>query len=375
MYDQAMAENALTLTINGINYTGWTSIEVGRSMQELAGSFSLTMVDIARFEGKPAIQVNQTCKITIQDQPEDEPFTIMNGVIDTVEGSIGDSVSFSVSGRDITADLVDCSVTRASEWKNIKFEAFVTDVVIPHRLTVFLDESIDTGDNIETINYDQGTKVFELISKHAQLKQLLIYTQEDGSLLITQAKISGEPIDTAFIEGDNILSASAQADGSEIYSDYTVKGSRQSTKDDANEKEPAQVTAVITDKRVGRFRPLTILPDSETTNVSALARAKWESVVRIANAEGYTVQRQGWQPVMNQLAYLKMPTLGVDGDYLISSYKLSSDESGKRTDFQLVHPRSFTPLEADQIDKDDKDSELIADINANLAKQLEEQRS
>ena len=104
-----------------------------------------------------------------------------------------------------------------------------------------------------------------------------------------------------------------------------------------------------------------IVPDSEQNNVSAKARAQWEATVRIARAENYTIVRQGWQPEINRLAPLELPFAGFKGDMLIKSHRLIADENGKRTEFVFVHPRSFAPLEVDDVIADDKDTAL-ADI-------------
>ena len=371
-----MAQSILRVTVNGIDYAGWKTVEVFRSMQEITGDFTLQMVDLKRGQALPLIKTGDDCLITIQNEPKDEPFLIMTGFVDSVTSSFNKGgVKFTISGRDKTSDLVDCSVTEASEWKNLKFEDFVQDIIKPFNLKVVLDSEVETGDEIETINYDQGGKIYELIAKHAQLKQLIVYPEPDGVILITRAKIKGDVIDTAFIEGVNILSATAKADWSQVYQQYRVKGSRQSTGDDSDEKAATQIEAIITDARVTRFRPLIIIPDTEGKTVSALARAQWEATVRMGNAENYTVVIQGWRPVFNQLAYIELPTFAFKGNMIIESFRLIADEEGKRTEFAFFHPRAFTPLAELNIVKDEQDSKLIEEINENLANQLANQKN
>ena len=363
-----MPENILRVTVKGKDHAGWKTIDVFRDMEELVGSFKLEMIDLKKGEALPLIRAGDDCLVSIQATPQDDPFVIMTGFVDSASASLDEKgVRFSISGRDKTADLVDCAVTQASEWKNIKFEDFVEDVIRPFPLEVVLDSAIDTGPEIETINYDQGTKIFELIAKHAQLKQLILYTLPDGRILITRASTERITPDgsksqmTAFVEGVNILSAKAISDWSEVYSDYIVKGSRQSTPEDATEEEATQIEGCTLDTRITRFRPLIIIPDGELNNVSAKQRSQWEATVRIARAEGYSIVRQGWQPEINRLAPLELPFAGFKGDMLIKSHRLIADENGKRTEFVFVHPRSFAPLEADDVIADDKDTAL-ADI-------------
>jgi prophage tail gpP-like protein len=364
-----MAENVLRVTVNGIDYAGWKTMDVSRSMVAVTGSFSLEMVDLKHGNPVPLIRAGDKCMITIQPTPAEKPILIMTGYVDMVRSKVAETgVTFSISGRDITCDIVDCSVTQASEWKKIKFEDFVEDVIRPFPdIEVVLDSAVDTGPEIESINYDQGTKVYELIAKHAQLKQLILYTLPNGKLLITRASkerlmdVFGTSQAPAFIVGDNCLEMEAVTDWSEVFSEYEVKGQRQSTGDDATEEEATQIQGITNDTRMNRFRPLIIIPDGEQSNVSAKNRSEWEATFRIADAEGYTVLRQGWQAEINKLALLRSTEIGVDGDYLMVSYRVIADEQGKRTNFAFAHPRVFAPLEADEVIADDKDTTL-ADV-------------
>lgn len=363
-----MAENILRVTVKGIDYAGWKTIDVFRDMEELVGDFKFEMVDLKKGEKLPLIRAGDDCLISIQATPKDDPFVIMTAFVDAVSASLNEKgVRFSISGRDKTADLIDSALDQAGEWKNEKFEDFVEDIIEPFGLEVVLDSAVDTGPEIPTINYDQGTKIYELIRKHAELKQLLLFTLPDGRILITRASLERITPDgtesqmTAFIEGVNILSATAISDWSEVYREYIVKGSRQSTAEDASETEATQIEGRTIDERFPisrKSRKLVIIPEVEQSNVSAQARAQWEATVRIARAEGYSIVRQGWQPEINRLAPLELPYAGFKGDMLIKSHRLIADENGKRTEFVFVHPRSFAPLEDNKVVADDKDTAL-----------------
>jgi len=351
-----MAQSQLRLIVNGKNYSGWKTIDISRSIKDVSAAFSLEMTDILRGFNLPLIRAGDPCKIEI-DNDQGETFTVLTGYVDAVSASIdAESVSFSIQGRDKSADIVDCSISGASQWTNIKFETFVASVSAPFGIEVNKDANVDTGDKLATITYDQGVGIFEVIAKYAQLKQLLVYSLTDGSLFITRA--GGSNAEIALVEGSNIITANSSSDWSEVFSSYEVKGSRASTENDANEKEATQISSITQDARMTRTRPLIIIPDSEQKNVSAKARGQWEATTRIGRAEGHTVTRQGWQIALNELATLEIPSFGISGTYLIESYRLTANEQGKQTQFRLVHPRSYDPLVADIVEKDDKDSKL-----------------
>lgn len=361
-----MSENILMLTVNGIDYSGWKTIEIDRDMEEMSGGFTLEMVDLKDKDAVPLIRMGDECLVSIKTIPEDETFLLMTGYVDSVLTTLGKGgIKFTVTGRDRTADLVDCSVTKASEWKNEKFENFVRDVIEPFSLEVVLDEAIDTGDEIKIITPEQGETVAQVIAKYAQEKQLIVYTLPDGRLIITRASTEriqegiGPVQMLSFVEGENILKASASGDWSQVYSEYRGKGSRQSTGDDSNETDATQIQTIIKDGRVTRFRPLIVIPENEQKDITLKIRMEWEATVRMGRAEGYSITRQGWQVEINKLAFLDLKFVGFRGDMVLKSYRLTADEQGKRTEFKFVHPRAFAVLEADTIELDFKDFPFI----------------
>ena len=83
-----MAENILRLTVNGIDYTGWKTVDVSRDMEELSGGFNLDLVDLKVGEKLPVVKAGDPCIISIQAVQEDEPFVILTGFIDMVTTSL-----------------------------------------------------------------------------------------------------------------------------------------------------------------------------------------------------------------------------------------------------------------------------------------------
>jgi prophage tail gpP-like protein len=350
--------SSLQLTVNGIDYGGWKTIDVARSIQNVCGTYNLELTDLKDKSQLPKIKDGDRCQITISSEENNiTDLQVMAGFVDSTGASLSESaLSFSVQGRDVTADIVDCSLTgNTGEFKDIPFENLVELLVKPFGVQVAIDANVDTGEPIESVNYDQGTKVFELIAEHAQLKGLLVYTQADGSLLITRVQES--KISEAFIEGDNILEATISTDVSEVYGEYIVKGSRE-TEQDEPEQDATQIKGEATDARVGRFRPIIILPDGDVSTVDAQTRANWEATTRLAKSEKIEIVIQGWLPVFNRVAYISIPSLTVDGDYLIESYNLIADGGGKRTTLVFVQPRAYDLLVSGVIEPSEKDSKL-----------------
>lgn len=354
-----MSENSLRLIVGGKNYTGWKSAGISRSIEEVSGKFSLSLTDMVRGEGLPLIKRNDPAKIEIQSTPESRVIKLLNGFVDKVSVKVDKkSIGFTITGRDKTGDIVDSSIIEKSEFKGLKFEQAVQLIVDPFNIKVVVQEGLDTGDTVDTFVYDQGTKIYELLAKNAQLKQLLLYTLPDGRLIVARA--ATEVSSFAFVEGGpdgNILTYEHTSDGTKVFSEYHVKGSHPVAANET-EAQAAQVKGKADDKRIGRFRPLLIVPDTKQNKTSAADRALWELQKRRADAEGFNVTIQGWLPALNVIAPLKLETSNFEGNMLISAHRLRFDGSGKKTILRFVHPDSFKALPTNTVTKDDKDSPL-----------------
>jgi len=338
----------LSLEIDGINYQGWTSVQITRSLEDITGSFELTFTDQFRNDDLSPIQAGDSCRIYRDGELQ------KTGFVDAISPSFNkDEVTLVVSGRD-NPDIADCSVNHPTgEWKNLKFEGVVAAIIAPFGRAIDL-RVVDTGDPIKSVNYDQGTKAYELIRKYGEKKQLLLYSGLDAKIIIDVAGI--ELADIALIEGDNILEASGNIDYSEIFSVYTVKGDRPSTPQDKTEEE-TQSKADFEDKTLGRNRPLIIMSDGQTTNGTAEQVAKWEATTRLAKSETYSIKVQGWHNVINKLVTVNSPTLKlVNAQKLISAVTLVQNQDGEHTIFTLVPKNAFDPTPGELLEADKNNS-------------------
>jgi len=349
----------LELTVNGKDHSGWLNMEIARSMQELCGSYSLGLTDPSVGTNNFLIRAGNLCRITIRNKDTDPRFQIMQGYVEALDGEGGkDSDSYSVSGRDRTGDLVDSAIVRQGEWNapDFTFVNLVSDLASDFGINVVVDSSLDLSQPIGSVQYDQGTTYSDLIAEYAQKLQVLVYTLPSGELFITRASKTRGSL--SLVEGKNILRRGFKADWTNVFKEYIVKGSRQSEPNDP-EEDVTQVEGCATDSRFPRPRATIITPDTEMTAESAQQLADWNASTRIPNAESWWVEVQGWIPVMNQLAYVKIPRYELDGDYLIEGYRLTADDGGKKTVFNIVHPRSFDLLPGNTVTADSKDSKAL----------------
>jgi len=336
----------LSLEIDGIDYTGWTDVAVSRTITSITGTFSLGLTDRFRFDDKPPITPGKPFQILRNG------VLIKTGFIDAILPSFNsDGVLFLITGRDKTMDIADCPVTTASgEWKNLSFEELVRELVKPFNLNVVV--KVPTGDKIATVNHDQGTRVFELIRKEAEKKQLLIYADFNSDIVIDQ--VSDDESEIALVEGENIIEGSGNLDFSEIFSKYIVKGDQQSLSV-FNTEDETQANAEFEDGTIGRFRPLIINQEGSTDNGKAIKRATWEATTRLALKESYEITVQGWFPDINKLITVNSETLGLDNvQLLIAGVNLSINVGGEKTTFQLVPKEAFAPIPTELLKTEEK---------------------
>lgn len=339
------------LEIDGVEHGGWLGIEVNKSLENLAGAFSLALTD--RWAGSStamSIVPGAKCKVTIDGE------SVIDGYVDTVELSIdADTHTIRVGGRDKAGDLIDCAAASGTgEWKNLKLEDLITQLVQPFGLTVKAE--VDTGERIPKFNVEQGMSVFEAIQKLCALRGVLAISDNTGQIVLTRAGETKAATDIVY--GTNLLEGSASYDYTERFSDYIVKGQRRG-EDNVDAKTAATAKGKVKDENVKRYRPMLVIADGQADKIKADVRARWEAAVRRGKSRAYEVTVQGWKDSagnlweINQLATLKARPLGINGELLIASVSFLLDDSGEKTRLRLVPRETYTPIEGDTVAADD----------------------
>lgn len=312
--------------INGRIYGGWKEVDVTRSLKSLSGSFALSVTDRWSGQNQPwPINRGDNVEILINGE------TVITGYVDAVTRATGPSErSISVSGRDKTADLVDCSIDNGkAQYNNVSLEAVARELIAPFGLSLKVETSV--GARIDTIAIQVGETVFEFLEKLARKRGVLLTTDGRGSLVITRP--GTDRAKTGLVLGTNIISATRSDDGTDRFSKYTVKS--QPNLGDLIQNNPATefvVKASAKDAGVKRHRPKVMQAEGNATTADAITRAQWEAKTRAAKGEvaqatvsGWT-QGDGslWKP--NQMVKVEAPWLNLNEERLISevNYRLTS---------------------------------------------------
>lgn len=332
----------LQLVVNGRRFGGWKGVRVTRSIESLAGSFSLDVTD--RWADQDAawpIGEEDACRVEIDGE------TVIDGFVDRRSVSLSaTSRTLSYSGRDACAALVDCSA-ELDKWtfRNASVLDVARKVAAPFGIAVSLQSGLVLPTAPRKFVVSPGDTAFSAIERAAQPAGVLVVSDGAGGILLTRA---GTARATPLVLGKNILTASVDYDAADRFSRYVAVTQVGGT--DEASGPVTRVRASATDQGIRRTdRVLLIRPEAGVTTDYARKRAEWEARIRAARAETVTIDVLGWKqsngeiwPV-NALCKVHAPALGVDGDMLISQAEHSISEGGEVTSLRLVRPDAFNP--------------------------------
>jgi prophage tail gpP-like protein len=331
----------LQLVVGGKVHAGWNRIRVHRGLEEIAGSFDLGVSERWSATVPPLeVRAQDACSVRIDGT------TLITGFIDRAANAYDDrNHGISVSGRDATGDLVDCSAEHSKgEWRNADLGQIARDLAQPFGIRVTV--AGDIGAPFPSFAIEPGETVFECMERAARQRGARLVSDGLGGLVVgaRPAAAAGG----ALIEGVNILELELTNDASQRFSVYRVLGQQAGT-DDVNGAAAAQVKASANDTGVKRYRPL-VLVDEDQGNIAGFQRrAKWEASVRAARALTARVRVQGWkhagglwQP--NTLIPLASPAARVDRQLLVTEVDFVVDERGTYTELLLTTPEAYSLL-------------------------------
>lgn len=331
----------LDLVVGGRRYGGWTSVQVTRSMERLAGSFSVEANDRWADQGDSwPIAEEDECRAEINGE------TVIDGYIDSRSIELtGELRSLSYEGRDRAAALVDCSAV-PDRWTIRR--SSVVDIARmlaePFNIPVSVADGL-SPEREEKLVINPGDTAFQAIEKVAHDAGVLVMSDSQGGIVITRA---GTTRADSLILGGNIKSLSVQYDSSDRFREYILLTQRRGSDDGSPEQ--TRIRAEATDEGVRRSERVQIIrPERGITAASARRRADWEARIRAAEAESISVTVTGWhQPTgslwpINALSHVQADAAGINGDLLISETDFSVGEGGKETRLRLVRPDAFAP--------------------------------
>lgn len=341
----------VSLSVRGTKYKGWKSIRIMRTIEALAGSFNLGVHD--RWIGQQVawpIYEEDDCVVSIDDEQ------VISGIIDSRAISFNPtSSSLAFAGRDVSALLVDCSAV-LDKWtfRNASVVDIARKVCAPFGIGVSTQGGLEF-DRIKKLVVNPGETGFSVISNAARDAGVIVVSDGDGGIILTRSTTARAT--DSLVERENVISADAMYDVSTRFSEYIVTTQKPGRDGDSGKLTRVQGTA--TDEDILRTaRTLIIRPTGHMDRKFAQKRADWEARIRAARADSLTMTVKGWKQrngslwPINALVAVRSPTLGIEGDMLISVATHTADsDSGELTELKLVRPDAFTPSPSQNVAK------------------------
>jgi len=347
--DEEILRDALRVRVDGRTFTGWTELELDRSLEAATGSFRLQFpTDLAR---PIPVLPYQRVEVSFEDD------LVATGYVDTLDAtSSRGSRTATISGRDVTADLVDSSALEPFELAGVNLFELATRLADPFGIDV-VARATNILEPFPTFRITPGEKAFAALERAARLRGVLIFTTGDGRLALEApgiAGLAGVPL-VEDPEKGNILEAKLAFSSVDRFQTYLVRGQAVGNAD-AFGLVASAVEGTATDPEVDRYRPLLVVAPQTVSIESAEELARWEATVRAARAARVEVQVQGvrqeprpgsplWR--VNQRVRTRIPTLQVDAQLLVNRVRYSrSRGSGTRTTLELVRRDAYDPKPA-----------------------------
>lgn len=334
--------NAVTLSVNGLDYRGWKKVSISAGIERQSRDFRLGVT--WRWPGQVIeipVRQGDFCEVRIGDD-----LVLTGWVFATPISYDSRSVERSVSGRSLTADLVDSSaVNKPGQWRGQSVQKIVQALAKPYGVKV-LSEVTETT-KLADHQIEPGETVFESIDRLLTLSRLLSTDDARGRVVIIQPGSAGRAVDRLEL-GQNILTGRAELDFSGVFSEYRVTGQR-SGSDSAYGEQASEVKADLADPRATRHRVLLIHESGQMTPELAQARANWERGSRMGKALTLNYQVQGWRQsngalwLPNMVVRVVDPLVGIDRDMLISEIEYVMDDAGTVANIVVGPPDGFDP--------------------------------
>ena len=379
---------SISLVVDGKPYNNFSKMVVDKSIDTFTGAFNFDVVDSDESGLQSSIafpiKVGSTCTVLVNEEP------VITGYVDSISGSYAANAHMlSVKGRDLTSDLVDSRVGG-----NLNFSSDISLTEIIERTIAHLkirdlqvknlvpDLAPFSKEDLDTISVKPSKTAFEFIEMYARKRQVLITTDNLGTVIITRNfsdRLDGSIINETGNSNNTVLSGRFKYDNSKRYHTYILRSQQNpvalvTTVANDGTTSGAQTTASAmsdqsgnaTDNEIRIGRVYEKISESSTTQKVLHDRAIWEGNIRKCRAltytptvQGFTANEEGdiWE--LNKLIKVSDFFAKIDALMLINRITFKLDlQSGSTTTLELVNKDAYTL--SLQFSKKDKKANKIA---------------
>jgi prophage tail gpP-like protein len=348
--------NEVKIEIDGNIYFDIKNLRVVKTMRALCSSFSATLTFDFKAKAKRSdwkFTPQKKCKIFVDSN------LMLNGFIDAAVFKLEALTNeVTITGRDITCDLVDSVPVKNSdgeplrgELKNVDVATIVRKICGPFNITVV--DSAQVHEKFDTFPFYKGETCFEAIDRACKLRGVFPITLPSGALALVQSSTN---VSTSKITypSDWLISASAEYNTSERFANYLVETQSAGDGSFASFKTAIKTLAKWSDKDINRkARTMVLDADSDLKKNAALKRVVYEALARSISGQVVEVTLENWhQPVskklweINTLVDTEIPPIVIDERMLIETISFEFSEAGSFAHLALVKRNAYNVTKA-----------------------------
>jgi len=335
----------VTLSVDGRTWGGWLQARITRSLDAAAAGFGVSLT--AREPGTVlTAPVRPGSAVTIRVGGD----LLITGYADKITPTLDtNGLTLAVEGRSKTGDLVDCT-PQPQAWQSVAPLELARQLAAPYGVDVVAASGVDLGGPLRH-KVQTGETALACLERALRQRGVLITDDERGRLVLTSPAYT-DRAGTALVEGANILSGSATHDASACFAVYACRGQTVPASDADVGAAAFGTLELATDPDIRSARRLELPAEQAINRSGALTRARWEASTRLGKSVQASVVVVGlretaastaplWRP--GRTIAISAPSLGLEGDMLITGVSLDIGPNGDQTTLALGLPSAYAP--------------------------------
>ncbi len=339
----------VALLVGGMIYRDWTSVEIRRSVKEMAGQFTLHVEE--RWSGGaggagPAVLASRRIEPGDPCQVFYDGVLAVTGYVDAYNPRYSATHhSVTIQGRSKTGDLCDSSVDIPNgEMHDVSLDQVARRALQPFGIKLRVDA--DVSGVIDKVRPYAAETVHRFLDRYARPGAVAVTDTPEGDLRLLHVQ-DGAPV-ASLIEGQNILEGAALTREDKRHSEYETLGQEHDT-DREFGRPVATRKSKVADGAVKRHRPLRLLNETKTARRQAKARGAWEAARRAGESVRAEIKVVGWFAAPGRLwtpgdiVMVVSPMLSIERPLAIENVTLMQSDKGTIAGLSLVPVEALNP--------------------------------
>lgn len=342
----------MRVVVDGVEFEGFSRVEVTASLRQLARTFSFT----AETDGVGDIpfRKGQSVRVDVAGDP------VFSGFVERLSLTFNnDGREYTVSGRDRMADVVDSNLDEMGDTgltvRNVA-ETVLRFLGVDARV-VDLAETDDRPFEsfFDVVAPEPTDTAFQFLADVASRRQVLLTSDGLGNLVITQGigmRVPSRIVHRVDGRGNNVEEVEFASDDSKRFGFYVTASqfnlaASSSGGVGASPREIANSATGFRDPAIRASRRRSVASESSYGQDDALARARWEA--NLSRVEGITYRvtlpgfadDQGNRWELNTAPEVEDEFSGIAARMLVWAVSYTLDERGETTRLDLTEPGAF----------------------------------